>query len=84
MLVITRLPSESIQISGRIRIIVLGVKGRQVRIGVEAPLSVVVDREEIYLRKQKEARRIAAIRGAKSRNHRSDVRKEVSHDADWD
>ena len=80
MLVVTRLPSESIRIGGQIRIIVLGVKGRQVRIGVDAPLNIVVDREEIHLRKQGEAKR---WRAQKSRNHRPNVKMEVSHDANW-
>jgi carbon storage regulator len=85
VLVVTRLPSESIRIGGQIRIIVLGVKGRQVRIGVDAPLNIVVDREEIHLRKQAEAKWVEAKRwrDRKSRNDRPDDKTEVSHDTNW-
>jgi carbon storage regulator len=55
MLNLSRRVGEVIVISGLIRIQVIGVKGNQVRLGIEAPAEVVVDREEIYLRKQKEA-----------------------------
>jgi len=56
MLILTRRIGESIVIGsdGNIATTVLGVKGNQVRLGVEAPQDVVVDREEIYNRKQAE------------------------------
>lgn len=54
MLILTRKPAEALVISGGIRVQVMGVNGNQVRIGVEAPKDVEVDREEIYLRKQQE------------------------------
>ena len=54
MLILTRRPNESIRIGPRIRITVLGFKGNQVRIGIEAPPDVTVDREEIWERKQQE------------------------------
>lgn len=52
MLVLTRKPQESIilGLDGKIKVTVLGVKGNQVRIGVEAPKDVDVHREEIYQR----------------------------------
>ena len=56
MLILTRRPHESIRLGSRIRITVLGFKGNQVRIGIEAPPDVSVDREEIWERKQREAR----------------------------
>jgi carbon storage regulator len=56
MLILTRRPHESIRLGSRIRITVLGFKGNQVRIGIEAPPDVTVDREEIWERKQIEAR----------------------------
>jgi sRNA-binding carbon storage regulator CsrA len=64
---------------------VLGVKGRQVRIGVDAPLNIVVDREEIHLQKQAEAKWVAAKRWRvrKSRYHRPNDKMEVSHDTNW-
>jgi carbon storage regulator len=56
MLILTRRPHESIRLGSRIRVTVLGFKGNQVRIGIEAPPDVSVDREEIWERKQLEVR----------------------------
>ncbi len=56
MLILTRRPHESIRLGSRIRITVLGFKGNQVRIGIEAPPDVSIDREEIWERKQLEVR----------------------------
>jgi carbon storage regulator len=56
MLILTRRPHESIRLGSRIRITVLGFKGNQVRIGIEAPIDVAVDREEVWERKQQEIR----------------------------
>jgi carbon storage regulator len=50
---------ESITIGDDIKITVLGVFGRQVRIGIDAPSKVVVHREEIYVKIQKENRKAA-------------------------
>ena len=47
MLVLTRNTSESIIINNDIKVTVLGVQGKQVRLGIEAPRDVAVDREEI-------------------------------------
>jgi carbon storage regulator len=54
MLILTRRPHESIRIGAKIRVTVLGFKGNQVRIGIEAPPEISVDREEIWIRKQRE------------------------------
>jgi carbon storage regulator len=54
MLILTRRPLESIRIGPRVRITVLGFKGNQVRIGIEAPPDVPVDREEVWQRKKDE------------------------------
>jgi carbon storage regulator len=56
MLILTRRPHESIRLGSRIRITVLGFKGNQIRIGIEAPPEVTIDREEIWERKQQETR----------------------------
>ncbi len=50
MLILTRRIGESITIGDDIRIKLLGISGRQVKIGVEAPRGVVVHREEVYER----------------------------------
>ena len=54
MLIFTRKVGESLVIGDDVSIIVLGVKGNQVRIGVDAPKSVSVHREEIYNKIQDE------------------------------
>ena len=56
MLILTRKLGESITIGDEIKVTVLGVFGRQVRLGVEAPPAVIVHREEVYLKIQDENR----------------------------
>lgn len=56
MLILTRKLGESINIGDDIKVTVLGVFGRQVRLGVEAPPTVIVHREEVYLKIQDENR----------------------------
>ena len=48
MLILTRKLGESIQIGDEIRITFLNIKGKQIRIGIEAPEEVPVHREEVY------------------------------------
>lgn len=50
MLILTRRPNETLMIGNEITVTVLGVKGNQVRIGVNAPKNVPVHREEIFER----------------------------------
>ncbi len=52
MLVLTRRPGEEIIIDGNIRITVVSIKGDRVRIGIEAPPDVTVDRQEIHEKRQ--------------------------------
>lgn len=56
MLILTRKQGETIMIGDDIKVTVLGVFGRQVRLGVDAPIKVVVHREEVYRRIKEEAK----------------------------
>lgn len=54
MLILTRRVGETLMVGDDVTVTVLGVKGNQVRIGVNAPKDVAVHREEIYQRIQQE------------------------------
>ena len=54
MLILTRRVGETLVIGDDVNVTVLGVRGNQVRLGVNAPKEVAVHREEIYQRIQKE------------------------------
>ena len=56
MLVLTRKVNEAIVIAGKVRVVVAEIQGEKVRLGVEAPRIVTVDREEIHLLKQRPTR----------------------------
>ena len=62
MLILTRRPNETLVIGAEITVTVLGVKGNQVRIGVNAPKNVTVHREEIFERINAEKRESNAPR----------------------
>ena len=62
MLILTRKSGESLFIGDDIRITVLEIRGKQIRLGIDAPSSVVVLREEIYRRIQEENLQAAGVR----------------------
>jgi carbon storage regulator len=57
MLILTRKLGESVTIGDEIKITVLGVRGRQVRLGIIAPQKVTIHREEVYFKIQEENKR---------------------------
>ena len=59
MLILTRKLGESVTIGDDIKITILGVLGRQVRLGIIAPQKVAIHREEIYFKIQEENKRAA-------------------------
>ena len=61
MLVLTRKLGESITIGDDIKVSIIDIKGKQVRLGIEAPQQTVVHREEIYQRIQEENRMAALL-----------------------
>ena len=62
MLILTRKIGEGIILGDDIRISIMEIRGKQIRIGIEAPQNVVVLREEIYQRIQEENLRAAGVR----------------------
>ncbi|HDV5433641.1 TPA: carbon storage regulator CsrA [Vibrio cholerae] len=72
MLILTRRVGETLMIGDEVTVTVLGVKGNQVRIGVNAPKEVSVHREEIYMRIQAEKGNGVALRLATT-NYRRKV-----------
>ncbi len=64
MLILTRRVGETLMIGDEVTVTVLGVKGNQVRIGVNAPRDVAVHREEIYERIKREQAEGGTIAGA--------------------
>lgn len=61
MLILTRKLGENIRIGDKIRIVILDIKGGQVKLGIDAPPNVAVHREEIYERIREENRRATGI-----------------------
>lgn len=64
MLVLTRKLGESISIDDDVKIVVLQIKGRQVRLGIEAPRDTKIHREEVYLAIQEQNKAAAQSKPA--------------------
>lgn len=73
MLILTRKLGETIRIGNEIKVTILDAKGRQIRIGIEAPADVTIHREEIYqmIREQN----VLAAEGGRD----DAIRKDLSH-----
>lgn len=54
MLILTRRMNETLMIEDEVNITILGIKGNQVRLGINAPKSIAVHRKEIYLKIKEE------------------------------
>jgi carbon storage regulator len=70
MLILTRRIGENLRIGEDVTVTVLGVKGNQVRLGVAAPKSVAVHREEIFQRIAEENENGVGVGGAGQWTHR--------------
>ena len=54
MLILTRRAGESLRIGENVEVTVMAINGAQVRIGIQAPINISVDREEVAERKRRE------------------------------
>lgn len=68
MLVLTRKLGESIAIDDHIKIRVVQIKGKQVRLGIEAPKDTKIHREEVYQAIQEQNQESAAVSSDKVKN----------------
>jgi carbon storage regulator len=59
MLILTRRAGETLRIGDNVEVTVMAINGAQVRIGIKAPRTVVVDREEIAERKRRDKEALA-------------------------
>ena len=64
MLILTRRAGEALRIGDEIEVTVMAVNGSQVRIGINAPRNIAVDREEIAERKRRDREALAGGTGA--------------------
>jgi carbon storage regulator len=76
MLILTRRTGETVMIGNEVTLTVLGVKGNQVRIGINAPKNVPVHREEIYERIKRE------LSGGDAQDAPAELRRPKGHPVD--
>ena len=62
MLILTRRPGESLFLGENIKVTVLGIQGKQVKLGLDVPVDTTVYREEVYERVIEENRRALATK----------------------
>jgi carbon storage regulator len=63
LLILTRRVGETVMIGDEVTVTILGVKGNQVRVGINAPKTVAVHREEIFERIKLEQQGLSAAEG---------------------
>lgn len=80
MLIITRKAGEEIVLDGEIRIVIKEIRGKQVRIGVDAPPAVAVHRGEIYQQVADENARAAVSDVTRAQEAAKDLRIRFSED----
>jgi len=82
MLILTRRVGETLMIGDEVTVTVLGVKGNQVRIGVNAPKEVAVHREEIYdrIKREQETSHVAADNTSDTSDNAGDSGEAVNFD----
>ena len=68
MLVLTRKLGESIAIDDHIKIRVVQIKGKQVRLGIEAPKDTKIHREEVYLAIQEQNKESSQVSSERSKS----------------
>jgi carbon storage regulator len=67
MLILTRRVTEELRIGDEITVAILGIKGNSVRIGIEAPKHILVDRKEVFERRRLAQGPGSAFRGSGDR-----------------
>jgi flagellar assembly factor FliW len=83
MLILTRKIGESILVGDNIRLVVLEIRGRQIRLGIEAPPDIVVLREEIAQRLADENLRAASFNYLEAQQAVNSLALEVAHHLAW-